>query len=178
MPVYTLADVYHYRETQGLKKLLIDTNLLLLLLIGSCDKKWLSDCDCTKAYNEVDLELTLHIISLFAEDIVITPHILAEVSNMSKRDIKEPKIQAYIASLVSQLKNYREEHVPIDSLLGKDPKSLALFGFPDMTIIEAAQKTNAVILSDDRRLCEYASSLGIHNINFKPVKANYLLTNS
>lgn len=174
--MYTIADVRRYRETRGKKKLILDTNLLLLLLIGACDKSFLEKCTCTKKYTHEDYELLVKILRFFGSEIVITPHILAEFSDLSMRDIKEPKIHYYLATVIDKLKNYKEEHVSLERLLNTKVKILAMLGFPDMSIIEASKKIDAVILTDDMRLGLYANSCQIANIPFSAVSANSRLT--
>lgn len=172
----TLNDVRRYRETRGKKKLVLDTNLLLLLLIGSCDKNLLSRSACTQKYTSSDYDLLVTTLRFFNAEIVITPHILAEFSDFSRRDIKEPKIHYYLMTVVDRLKAYQEEHVPLERLLGVEIKILAMLGFPDMSIIEAAKKIDGVILTDDIGLSIYADSSRIANIRFSAMIADQLLS--
>jgi hypothetical protein len=176
--VYTLNEVRRYRETRGKKKLILDTNLLLLLFIGGCDKKFLPSCQCTEKYTEDDYNLLLKVLNFFEPEIVITPHILAEFSNISRRDIKEPKIHYYLMMVMDKLQHYKEEHIPLDRLLGLGINVIVLFGFPDMSIIEAAKKLGGVILTDEISLGLYANSNQIPNVSFSAVRANQLITSA
>ncbi|MGD1003654.1 MAG: hypothetical protein ABR884_03725 [Minisyncoccia bacterium] len=173
--MYTLDEVRAYREAKGKKKLILDTNLLLLLLIGVCDKNLLSKYACTEKYTINDYSLLLKILRFFESDIVITPHILAEFSNLVRRDIKEPKMHYYLATIMDKLKSYQEEYIPLDRLLGMGVRVIVLFGFPDMSIIEAARNINAVILTHDIRLGEYANASGLPSISFGAVQARDLM---
>ena len=173
--MYTLDSVRLFRQTVGKKQLLLDTNLLLLLLVGACDKTFLPKFNCTSKYTEDDYNLLISIFNFFETKIVITPHILAEFSDISIRDIKAPKIHYYFATVLNRLKNYREEHIPLERFFGMQVSILAIYGFPDMSIIEASKKLDAVILTDDIGLGEYANSCRIANIKFGAVKADRLL---
>ena len=173
--MYTLSEVRRFRETKGKKKLILDTNLLLLLLIGACDKSLLSLCQCTDKYTGEDYDLLLKLLYFFESKIVITPHVLAEFSNISRRDIKEPKIDYYLTTVINRLKCYREENVSLDRLLEMGVKVAVLFGFPDMSIIEATKKADAVILTDDIGLGEYANSCQMPSVSFGAVQANDLI---
>ena len=176
--MYTLDNVRVYRETKGKKKLIIDTNLLLLLLVGACDKNFLQSCDCTRKYTGNDYDLLLKILRFFESEIIITPHILAEFSNFFRRDIKEPKIHYYLTTVMDRLKNYKEEHISLERLLGTKVNILVMLGFPDMSIIEAAKKIDAVILTDDVGLSVYADSSQIPNIRFSAVSASELIAST
>lgn len=176
--MYTLDSIRSYRETRGRKKLILDTNLLLLLLIGACDKNFLQSCDCTRKYTGDDYGLLLKILRFFESEIIITPHVLAEFSDLSRRDIKEPKIHYYFTMAVDRLRHYKEEHIALERLLSTKVNILVLFGFPDMSIIEAAKKIDAVILTDDIDLSLYADSCQSANIRFGAVKANEFLVST
>ncbi len=166
----SLADVQRYRETFGENKLVLDTNLLLLLLIGGFKIDSLAKCKCTEKYSQEDYELLLKIISFFEKQIIITPHILAEFSNLSKMDIRDPQIVEYITCVVEQLRGFQEKHSPLVELLSLDIALLARFGFPDMGIIETAKVLNACILTDDGNLSRHANSSGIANCFFQYIK--------
>lgn len=170
--ISSIVDVQRYRETYGLNKLVLDTNLLLLLLIGSFKIDSLTKCKCTQKYNSEDYKLLLQIISFFEKKIVITPHILAEFSNLSKIDIKDPQIVEYIAYVIEQLRGYQEQHTPLVELLNIDIVLLARFGFPDVGIIETAKTLNAFILTDDGNLSRHADRIGIANCYFQYIKNN------
>ena len=173
--MYTLDNIRKYRETIGKKKIILDTNLLLLLLIGACDKNFLSQCACTNKYTNDDHNLLLKIFRFFETQIIITPHIIAEFSNISIRDIKEPKIHYYLKTVLDRLKNYKEEYISLERLLGVKVEILAKYGFSDLSIIEVAKKIDAVILTDDMSLALYADTCRIPSIKFGAVKANHLL---
>lgn len=173
--MYSIKSVKKYRETKGKKKLILDTNLLLLLLVGICDSNFLSKCECTHKYAINDYRLLLKIFKYFESEIIITPHILAEFSNISIRDIKEPKIHYYLQTVLNKLKDYKEEHISLERLLSIRVNILALYGFTDMSIIEGAKKIDAVILTDDIGLGLYADSRNIPSIKFGALRANELI---
>jgi hypothetical protein len=175
--VYTLNEICRYREKYGKKKLILDTNLLLLLLIGGYDKSCLDKYQCTEKYTGNDYVLLLKVLNFFKSEIVITPQILAEFSNQTIRDIKNPKIHHFIMMVRDKLRQYKEEYVPLDKLLDIEVKTIVIFGFPDMSIIEAASKIDAVILTDEINLCDHANFKRIPNIRFSALRAaNTLIT--
>ena len=65
------------------KGLLIDTNLLILLIIGSLDRNLISTNARTRAYCPADYELLCAFIQLSKGPILTTPNILTETSNIT-----------------------------------------------------------------------------------------------
>ncbi len=63
--------------------LLIDTNLLVLLVVGVVDRKLISTHKRTKTFTESDFDLLVSVLKRFNE-IWITSHCLAETSNLLK----------------------------------------------------------------------------------------------
>lgn len=175
--MYTLEDIIKFRQKYPTKKrLVLDTNLLLLLLVGGCDKKLLKNYTSTRKYSDNDYDLLIQILRRFDSSIVITPHILTEISNLSRRDIKEPQLSYYFKTVIDKLKNCKEEHFPLENLTGVKINILSRFGFTDISIIEVAQKIEAVILTDDIDLCLHAiNSYRIPSINFQNIKGAYIL---
>lgn len=173
--MYTLDDVRRYREAKGKKKLILDTNLLLLLFVGTCDINFLPICNSTSKYTKNHYEILLKIFRFFDAEIVVTPHIIAELSNIAIRDIKEPKIHYFLRLVVDKLRNYKEEHVALGQLLGIKINLLARYGFPDLSIIETAKKIDAIILTDDISLALYSDSFNVRSIKFGAVTADYIL---
>lgn len=171
----TLDEIILFRQTKGKKKLILDTNVLLLLFIGMNDISSLSKYGCTQKYTEDDYRLLLKILGFFESEIVITPHTIAEFSNFFKRDIKNPKLHHYMVMVMDKLKNYKEEYISLKELLKIEVKALVSFGFPDMSIIEAAIKIDAVILTDEVNLCDHANLKRIPNIRFSALRAANVL---
>jgi len=174
--MYTLEDIRRYCKERGKKKVMVDTNLLLLFLVGSCDINFLSSCESTSKYSKNDHQLLLGMLRYFDSEIVITPHVLAEFSNLSRRDIKEPRLSYYLATVLDALKRHKEEHVPLEIILKSKINVLSSYGFTDISITEAALKINAVILTDDIGLGLYADSKNIANIKFAAAKADMLIS--
>lgn len=70
------AYIKQYRR----KGIIVDTNLLLLALIGGTSS--IGEFKRTRGYSDEDYQLLLKVIDQF-ETLVSTPHILAEVSNLT-----------------------------------------------------------------------------------------------
>lgn len=144
-------------------KLILDTNLLLLYFVGNYDSNFISQCRTTRGFTEQDYIKLIDIVKSYKE-ILITPQILAEVSNFSKR-ISEPKFSLYMQSLIKKLFTFKEKHIPMIQLLN-DVKNLTKLGFTDLSIIEVSKKYNCVILTKDFELYQIAISEGGEAVNY------------
>ncbi len=66
------------------KGLLIDTNSALLYLVGSFDPSLIRNHSRTSKYSEDDFDKVSKFIEFFVE-MITTPHVLAEISNLLGR---------------------------------------------------------------------------------------------
>ena len=65
--------------------LLIDSNLLLLHLVGDIDPDYIHRVKTTDGYNKSDYESVASVLTAFGSKLFTTPHILAEVSNLANK---------------------------------------------------------------------------------------------
>lgn len=152
--IYSLDDVrkYVYRDTPT--GVIIDTNLLILLLIGNYDPifireyKQLNNSD--KKYTEEDFELLKQVLACFKK-VIITPQIIAELSNLSitKSGVPENRFPLYLQKVIAFLKVADEQHQKSSCLWGMEMKMIRDFGFTDMTILELAKNNNMAVLTDE-----------------------------
>jgi hypothetical protein len=63
---------------------LLDTNLLLLLLVGSVDSRWIEECKATQAYDVCDFFALLALLARTTH-LVVTAHLATEISNLSRQ---------------------------------------------------------------------------------------------
>jgi len=147
--------------------LLVDTNLLLLLFVGSHDQTLIERFKRTRnrGYTADDFVLLRNLVGRFSR-IVTTPHILAELSNLSMH--MPTDMGRYFACLARALGTFREEQVPKDDLLSpKWRHVLPRIGFTDLSIIEAAPRGDYLVLTDDCEAanCLYKARCAVININ-------------
>lgn len=155
---------------------IIDTNLLLLLIVGSTKKKYISMHKRLEAvtlgnekihYTEDHFDLLGEIAGRFSE-IVLIPHILAEVSNLS-RQIGNPvrsEIQSTFKNLI--LNSYE---MPISSISGVRRDEFDVLGLTDAVIVHICNMNengiNATLITVDRDLVNSVSSLGCSVIDYR-----------
>ena len=140
---------------------IIDTNLLLLLFAGLAGPSFIPKFKRTEKYAQADFELLLALIQPFAR-IVVTPQILAEVTNLS------PDHQAFFQNLLAVLREAREEYVPKDLML--DSTLLPKIGFADLSLLEAAKAGKYLVITDDLRAYGYLSSAECDVINLNHLR--------
>jgi hypothetical protein len=133
-----------YLRACKLNGLIIDTNLLLIFLIGSYNPR-LTD--------EKTFIYIKRVLAFTEAKIIITPHILTEISNMTitKQIIKEPGHIKYVESLIDIIEQAHEEPIEKNTLMGS-AGMLADFGFTDLSIIEAAMRLQCAVMTADGAL--------------------------
>ncbi|MDJ0844662.1 PIN domain-containing protein [Crocosphaera sp.] len=146
------------------KGIVIDTNILLLLIVGTANRKRISQFKRTQQFLPEDYDLLIKLINLFPK-IIITPNILTEVNSLTNQ-IGEPersKCFAIFAQLISEI-----EEIALSSQEIVKNNGFIKFGLTDCGILELSQN-QYLVLTDDFKLFNYLQKLGIDSINF-----NYL----
>jgi hypothetical protein len=145
--------------------LVIDTNLLLLYLMGIYDPKKISQFKRTQQFLEEDFQLLLRFIEIF-DKVIITPHILAETTNLADTQTF-PILKTIIGLLEENLTSSLE-------IIHSDQTCFNKFGLSDTAIQYLAQQ-NYVVLTDDLRLYHYLSTKGYTAFNFNHLRSGNLL---
>ncbi len=126
------------------QEILIDTGPLLQLLVGLYNPKKLEKIGST----ETHFVLLLSFVRQYKERL-ITPHILAELSNLAKKDLKWD-FPAFIKFATGFLHDLKEQQVAKDALIdSKNTKLLMDFGITDTAICLASIEKRLIITSDN-----------------------------
>ena len=150
-------------ERQGI---LIDTNVLLLLLIGSFDRELIRDFRrFSGTYVEEDYETLLVLLRRFNR-IVTTPNILTEVNNLCGRPTAYLG-EAYFVSLAQYITTLDERYIRSTDLARLD--GFNSFGLTDCAIGELAART-FLVLTDDLRLYRHLEGRSIDVVNFNHLR--------
>ena len=67
-----------------MKQIVVDTNLLLLLVIGITDRSLIAKHKRTRSFEAEDFDLLVSVLAGY-DQVVVTPHIMTEVSNLWRR---------------------------------------------------------------------------------------------
>ena len=150
---------------------IVDTNLLLLLIVGSAGRNYIGMHKNLGDYDIGDFELLGDAISLFS-DIVLLPQVMAEVSSLA-RQIRNParsRIQAVFRKLVETTME-----IQTPSLSGTTRDEFDAFGLTDSVILHmctmAQNGLGFGLLTADNRLAIQAEMLGYSVLNFQHLRS-------
>ena len=128
--------------------MIVDTNVLLLLLVGLYDPLEIRNCAKTQRYSQDDFKLLKKILERFDCQIVLTPQILVEVYRHARDVFSREKLGKFLLGIVKKFKDCSEQHVGFNVLM-ENEDVLIRFGFTDISIIEAAKQLDAVVITDE-----------------------------
>lgn len=144
--------------------LLLDSNLFVLLLIGSTNESRIAKFDRTHNYSIDDFRLLKTFTTQF-DRVVTTPHVLAEVSNLA--NINEPELHRLRTNFRRIIQSTEEfyaasREIALDAMFPK-------FGLTDAAIGYAAASP-VLVLTDDFPLYHYLTTKGHDAINFNHIR--------
>lgn len=145
--------------------LLIDTNLLLVLLIATVDPEQVPRFKRTRKYSLTDAALLNDYAGEY-EGILVTPHVLTEVSNLAGQ-LSEPLLGVIRDQLSALVPQWIEHAEPAADVVGD--VLFRRFGLTDAAIGRAAGKAVAV-LTDDLPLYASLSRAGVNAVNFNHLR--------
>lgn len=152
------------RKHKG-KPVFIDTNLLVLYLVGLVNPKRIESFKRTSAYLKEDFELLQAVISNFSQ-IVSTAHVLAELSNLAELEGKEQtRIREEFRRLVTMIE---EQHDPSRTLVSHP--LFARLGLTDAAIATVGER-GILVITADLDLHVALEQRGAEAINFNHVRA-------
>jgi len=148
------------------KGVLIDSNLLLLYVVGKYSPEKIAKFKRTSVYT-VDDYLILEKIVRFFKMVVTTPNILTEVSNLA-RQLPEWIRKDYFDEFRKEIVVLNEEY--IESRVVCNIEQFPKLGLTDGGIIEAA-RGNYLVLTDDFPLYNTLLNLDIDAVNINHIRA-------
>lgn len=148
------------------KSVLLDSNLLLVFLSGLLGSCLFRRFKRVSTYTLDDYDLLVRLLGSFTE-LVTTPHILTEVSNLGNSLPESYKRDWYtnLATLIASQQErvgLRERWTPAADLI-KMPEFL-VFGITDTALTELA--SGALVVTEDYRLSGVLRSQGVPVLNF------------
>ncbi|MFL9479680.1 PIN domain-containing protein [Acinetobacter baumannii] len=149
------------------KGLLLDTNLFVLLVIGLIKRKEVEENKRTSAYTCEDFDILLEFIGKF-QKIVVTPHILAETSNLT--DVFNKQLKAAPFLILKKLLEdgqFTEEIMPSLEII--QTAGFIQYGLTDSGLVELAIG-KYLILTDDLKVANYAYEKSADIINFNHIR--------
>jgi hypothetical protein len=153
------------------KRLLIDTNLLVLWVIGAMNPNQISTFKRTNQYSSEDYKLLLSFIDRFRV-ILTTPSILTEASNLLEGYTYKGQ---YALSLLERIAQKTQEVFhSSSSIMDIHSTSYLKFGLSD-ALIHRVALDDCIVLTDDLNFCSYLQGQGLLAINFNNLRTDLLL---
>ncbi|MFB2838165.1 PIN domain-containing protein [Floridanema evergladense] len=148
------------------KGILIDTNILLLLFVGTVNRSRISQFNRTEKFTPEDYDLLVRIL-LFFQRIVTTPNILTEVNSLIN-GIGEPE-RSRCLEIFANIVNEKLSEFYIESTSAVKLENFTKFGLTDCGIINIA-RDKYLVLTDDFKLANYLQTIKIDVINFELIR--------
>lgn len=145
---------------------LLDTNLLTVLLVGQLGKGYIEKNKKTRNYSGDDFELLVELLANF-KDIITTPHILAETTNLidwvqgEHREI----LFAYLANFIQTKQEICISAKDIIHSMAFKP-----LGLTDAGLIELNKNKEVVLITTDLSLYVFSIGQGLKAINFNHIR--------
>ena len=153
------------RKGQARQRLLVDTNILLLYIVGSLSIELIQRHRRTNKFSKEDYYLLTRLLSQFGT-IVVTPNILTEVSNLLgyTEDLAKARLLLGLASLTTVVE---ERYLPSSEV--SQAAEFSRLGLADSSNLLLAQE-DLIVLTDDLPLSLALQRRGVEVINFNHLR--------
>ena len=145
--------------------IILDTNLLLLFLVGSTSKEYISKHKRLGAYSEMDFDLLIKFLSS-ASNIFVTPNILTETSNLIGQ-IPEPARTKILTVFSNYIKFADERYCESRQAISR--KEFIRLGLTDSVILHE-MADSFILLTADLDLYLAATNEGYAVLNFNHLR--------
>ncbi|MDY6804470.1 MAG: PIN domain-containing protein [Cyanobacteriota bacterium] len=149
------------------KGILVDTNILLLLFVGTVNRKRISLFKRTQQFVSEDYDLLSNILSKFVA-VVTTPNILTEVNSLINQ-LGEPERSQCLQLLAKTIEEEGLSEFYVESRLVAQESNISKYGLTDSGIVHLA-KNKYLVLTDDFKLANYLNKSEIDVINFNNLR--------
>lgn len=144
-----------------MRSVVLDTNLLLLLIVGSLDRQLIAKHKRTRKFTPDHYDTLRDFLSSYPA-ISVTPNVITETSNLL-RQTNEETARRLLAVLKRFLPNFAERFVASTDAAGVS--GFLFLGITDAAILHSPPP-DSVLLTDDLTLYVQAGRLGRTAINF------------
>lgn len=136
--------------------ILIDTNALIVLILGMVDPRLIRKHKRTSLYDEHDFYELVSLIQDF-EKLVILPNVWTEADNLLNRDSRGYK-EKYVMEAAKLISRTKEIYIASETAVS-DSRFFDL-GLTDTLILHQAAQCELLITSDSK-LSDYATAWGV-----------------
>ncbi|MBZ5725656.1 MAG: hypothetical protein LAP87_11740 [Acidobacteriia bacterium] len=151
-------------EKHRAKGVLVDTNLLVLLLVGAVNTQRILNFKRTGDFTIEDYDLLVRLIGWFGK-LIATPHVLSQVSDLT--DLTGDELTAVREVFKTLVEQIEESYDASRSLVG-DP-AFGRFGLTDAAIATCCSR-GVLVLTTDARLQLALQERGIDALNFNHIR--------
>lgn len=144
----------------------VDSGLLILLIVGRYDTRFIANYKVTASFDEADFNLLANFVKHF-RTIVISPHILAELSNHSFK-IPQRILGPYLDVFIELAKLF-EERLQTKDLILAHPCFKQL-GVTDTGLIISCTEGPYFLLTIDHALRGLAEKYGVEAMHFNELR--------
>jgi hypothetical protein len=159
-----MTDLQGLIEKHRSNGLLIDTNLLLLYVVGRTNKNRIPNFKRTQKYTIEDFELLTDLVGQFRV-LITTPHVLTEVSNLAA--LHGAELSAFRGLFKQTIEEMDEQYD--ESRLIAGHSSFERLGLADAAISTLSRRS-FLVLTDDLDLHAALSRAGVDAINFNHIR--------
>ena len=145
--------------------LLLDTNLLILLVLGRYNRKLIGKHKRSREFVPEDYEILSHALRSYRR-ILVTPNLATEASNLLSQT-SSPSRERLREGLAALIRDICEVYVTSND--ASRHEYFSFLGLADATIISCVVKDHTV-LTMDFRLCGYLTKAGRRVINFNHLR--------
>ena len=145
----------------------LDANLLLLLIIGAADPAFIEKHMRLRNYGRADFEILRRALN-DATEIVITPNVATEVSNIAAFGVREPLKTRIAIAMGAMFSSFAERYVR--SEVAAEQPEFSRLGLTDCAAL-CVLDGNIALLTDDMDLYLAASNRGLEAYNFSRLRA-------
>lgn len=155
----------HYK-----KGVVVDSNLMVLYIVGIFDLSLIERHNKTKAYTKEDFLVLYRLLENF-NAILTTPNILTETSNLTETGDQDFK-NRFFSKFAESIGSFDERHIKSIDLTKEN--GFKKFGLADSSVTKLASEGH-LILTDDLKLSAYLSNKDMPVINFNHIRTLYLV---
>lgn len=155
---------YIISKRNTFKGLVVDTNLLLLLMVGLYDHTAIGKVKRTEKFSQDDFQKLTRLLNHFKTNFIINTNILTELCNLTE-SFNNKTEQRFFAFIKSAIVDWKEEVKSASETLKEDEKVFFKFGMTDASIFQLA-KEQALVVTDDLKLYHYLSTQNFYTLNY------------
>lgn len=149
--------------------LLVDTNLLVLLVVGAVNRDRIETFKRTSRYKKTDYDLLLKVLAEF-KTLYTVAHVLAEVSNLT--DLSGPERQRARSFLKDTISLLTEPEMP--SVRAAEDVLYPELGLVDAAIGAVARAHKCTVLTDDLDLYRFLIHQKVNAVHFTHLRTREL----